>query len=402
MRNKQYQKDSLRGMLSTLQSGLYLLDTDLTEREIEEVIKGNGVWTFFKEELLPSKGSSPFEMLVIALCWQLECEELNNCRESILCTRGQQKENIIYDILIRIVRMLSENNPSVLFLYGEVDLSSFKHEELAHLNYAVKHHKLTTLILSKQKEAENNDCDSIVEHIKLHNEFNMEDRLHKVHITYKHDEMHKSGIDAILSGLDAHKIPYSIDKYDIWYRDNIQEYEKEIGASDIVIMFVIPEYFKSLDCMYEMTQLLKNGNIQKRVYPVVDMGEIPRDGDGLIQVKKYWNEEKNRKADSLKREPGKPDFILTEISKISDILAALDDFWEYIVHTNTGSYESIIADNAEFLVTEIEKQLNLNVVAKIQDFTPTTATEPERPRRCIQQGEKSVYIEKNTGTITIN
>lgn len=402
MRNKQFQKDSLRDVLLTQQSGLYLLDTDLTEREIEEVINDNEDCSFFKEELLPSKGSSPFEMLVIALCWQLECKELENLRASILCTRGQQKEDIIFDILIRIVRTLSKNKPSVLLLYGELDLSSFKHEELAKLNYAVKHHKITTLILSKQKEEENSTCDRFIQHIKLHKEFNMEDRLHKVHITYKHDEAHKSGVAAIVSGLNAHKIPYSIDNYDILYRDNIQEYEKEIGASDVVIMFVIPEYFKSLDCMYEMTQLFLHGNIHKRVYPVVDMGEIPRNGDGLIQIQNYWNEEKNRKIDLMKKEPGDSSFIVTEISKINGILVALNDFWEYIVHTNTGSYESIIANNAETLVTEIEKQLNLNTVADLQDFTPTTATEPESSRRCVKQGEKSVYVEHNSGTININ
>ena len=53
-------------------------------------------------------------------------------------------------------------------------------------------------------------------------------------------------------------------------------------------------------------------------------------------------------------------------------------------------------------MTEIEKQLNLNTVADLQDFTPTTATEPESSRRCVKQGEKSVYVEHNSGTININ
>ena len=50
----------------------------------------------------------------------------------------------------------------------------------------------------------------------------MGNRQYKVHITYKHDELHNSGIEAICAGLHTRNIPFSIDKYDILYRDNIQ------------------------------------------------------------------------------------------------------------------------------------------------------------------------------------
>lgn len=49
---------------------------------------------------------------------------------------------------------------------------------------------------------------------------------------------------------------------------------KEIGAANRVIMVVIPEYFYSLDCMFEMTQMFKDGNIKERIFPLVDMKEI--------------------------------------------------------------------------------------------------------------------------------
>ena len=34
-------------------------------------------------------------------------------------------------------------------------------------------------------------------------------------------------------------IDFSIDQYDLMYRMSIKEYEKEIGKSDVVILFVI-------------------------------------------------------------------------------------------------------------------------------------------------------------------
>ena len=154
--------------------------------------------------------------------------------------------------------------------------------------------------------------------------------------------------------------------------------------------------------MYEMTQLFKNGNVENRVFPIVDMGDIPRNGDGLSQIKNHWNNEKNRKAEQLKNEPGNSDYLLGEIKKINDILKTMDEFWEYIVHTNTGEYTEMVADNANLLINEIEKQIDVSSVFQDNTFTPTTETAPNMSRHIFQQGDKPIYVENNSGTININ
>lgn len=154
--------------------------------------------------------------------------------------------------------------------------------------------------------------------------------------------------------------------------------------------------------MYEMTQLFKNGNVENRVFPIVDMGDIPRNGDGLSQIKNYWNDKKNRKAEQIKNEPGNSTYLLSEISKINDILKTMDEFWEYIVHTNTGDYTEMVADNANLLLNEIEKQINVSSVFQDNKFIPTTETAPKQSRRIFQHGDKSIYVENNSGTININ
>lgn len=393
----------LHSILPSLQSGLYLLETELTDEEIVNYFKEYRFYSFYTEELLPSRGGTPFEMFVMSLCWQFDCKELEGLRLAIINSSGQQKENIIYETLMRVIKKMNNGRTSVLLLYGEPDLSSFRHEELAVLNYSVCHNGMTTLILSKKKS---NGClnheENIVKYITLKSNYKMGNRQYKVHITYKHDKLHNSGIEAICAGLHTCNIPFSIDKYDILYRDNIQRYEEEIGVSNIVIMFVIPEYLKSLDCMYEMTQLFKNGNVENRVFPIVDMGDIPRNGDGLSQIKNYWNDKKNRKAEQIKNEPGNSSYMIKEISKIDDILKTMDEFWEYIVHTNTGDYTEMVADNANLLLNEIEKQINVSSVFQDNKFTPTTETAPKQSRRIFQHGDKSIYVENNSGTININ
>lgn len=229
----------------------------------------------------------------------------------------------------------------------------------------------------------------------------MENRLKLVHISYKHDTAYENAKDAILRGLEKNKIAYSIDQYDINYRDDIQEYEKEIGLSDRVIMFVVPSYLKSLDCMFEMTQLFKNENVHNRLFPIVDMGPIPRNSDGLCMIKNYWDEEKGRKIEQLKTEPGGASFLLKEIQKIIGILNTLDDFWDYLVHVFTGSFERMLENDAQLLMEELMKSPQ-TVSASIDcEFVPSDDTEPKGFHPVTQTGEKSIYIEKNSGNITI-
>ena len=186
------------------------------------------------------------------------------------------------------------------------------------------------------------------------------------------------------------------------YRDSIDDYEKEIGASDRVIMFVIPSYLKSLDCMFEMTQMFKNGNVRKRIYPVVDMGGIPRNGDGLKQIKDFWQEEKVRKSEQIKTEPGGSSFVMQEIEKIDDIILTLNAFWSFICRDSTGKYEKMIENDAALLIEELNKTWPKESGLIDENFVPSDDVKPAGYRTVIQNGEKSVYVENNTGTININ
>lgn len=53
------------------------------------------------------------------------------------------------------IMYLSKGKSAILLLYGEMELCSFKHEELAKMNYAVTHHGIKTIVLSKLKDISN-------------------------------------------------------------------------------------------------------------------------------------------------------------------------------------------------------------------------------------------------------
>lgn len=230
----------------------------------------------------------------------------------------------------------------------------------------------------------------------------MVNKLNKIHISYKWNDEYKNVINAIESGLKENNIIYSMDKYDIMYKESIDDYEREIGAANRVIMVVIPEYFYSLDCMFEMTQMFKNGNIKERIFPLVDMREIPRNGDGLTKIKNFWQNEKIKKSERLPLEPGGSSFLLAEIQKIDEVIKTIDELWMFICRHSTGDFNEFVKNNAALLIKELRDSLDKATAPIDKIYTPSSTSNPTPIREIIQKGEKPIYIENNTGSIIIN
>jgi len=399
--NKEYQLGQLRRVIEDpdTSSGLYLIDTVLDDNEIEKYIKDLDGYAYLKISLLPSKDSSVFEMFVIGLSYKFDNQSLVEMVKLLLSDSTQKRDNILLTILLDIMKNLIVRK-TVIHIVGEKDLSSFIHEDLCKLKISLDYSSHPTIIINKPKHTIEINHDSNISRITLKKDNLMKKRTEKVHISYKHDDAHKDAIRAIINGLEENHIPYSIDEYDLQYRDNIDDYEKEIGSSDIVVMFVTSGYFKSIECMFEMTQIFKSGNINERVFPVVDMGEFERNDDSLKKIKFFWNNERNKKINDITQGISEP--VTNGIKKIDGILNTIDDLWNFLCRYNSGNYEKLIENNAKLLMEEIKKYLYPELEPDTENFTPTTATMPTGTRVITQNGEKSLYIEKNSGNIIIN
>lgn len=399
--NKEYQLGQLRRVIEDpdTSSGLYLIDTVLDDNEIEKYIKDLDGCAYLKISLLPSKDSSVFEMFVIGLSYKFDNQSLVKMVKLLLSDATQKRDNVLLTILLDIMKNLIVRK-TVIHIVGEKDLSSFIHEDLCKLKISLDYSSHPTIIINKPKHAIEINHDTNISRITLKKDNLMKKRTEKVHISYKHDDAHKDAIRAIINGLEENHIPYSIDEYDLQYRDNIDDYEKEIGSSDIVVMFVTSGYFKSIECMFEMTQIFKSGNINERVFPVVDMGEFERNDDSLKKIKFFWNNERNKKIKDITQGISEP--ITNGIKKIDGILNTIDDLWDFLCRYNSGNYEKLIENNAKLLMEEIKKYLYPELEPDTENFTPTTATMPTGTRVITQNGEKSLYIEKNSGNIIIN
>lgn len=404
--NKDYQREQLRGMLENpmLQSGIYLIDTDLEDKDIEDFFKEQYSWSYVTASLLPTKGSSSFEMFVIGLSYQCKSDEVIAQRDHYYTPDAKDKETIVYSLIILVVRNLCPQEKMILHVQGDNDLNSLDHEDLWKIRDSIKYHDGPVLVISKHKKSPKYLLDSnitLLSFKKKNKYWLMENRLSKVYISYKHDPAYEEAVEAIQLGLTKNKIFFSIDEKDLKYRDNIEEYEKEIGRAERVIMFVTPSYLKSIDCMFEMTRIFGNMNVKERVFPVVDMGSIPRNGNGFNEIEAYWQGEKDNKLDKMKGK-GNTEFLQSEIVKINDILKLLNEFWDYIVHVNTGNYKLLTANDAALLMVELQKTRPFITASIDEAVVPSNDTEPAGYRKVEQNGEKSVYIENNNGSVIIN
>lgn len=400
--NRIYQREQLLRLLDSpyLSSGLYLIDTDLEDEEIEYYIKKHDEFVYHKGSLIPSAGGTGFEPFVIKLSCACENDEIADLRKFLLTGTAKNRDSILLVLLTLIMRNISAERKAVIHIRGKFDLTSLTDDEVSLFDAALDDNDNSIIVINKQRAT-----NPLIKTISLkENKYNYQNmnRIEMLHISYKHDDAYEDVMKAIRTGLEKNGIPYSIDEYDIMYRDNIDDYEKEIGASSMVIMFVIPSYLESLDCMFEMTQMFKNGNVRERIFPVVDLVDIPRNGDGLKQVKDFWQKEKVRKSEQIKTESGSSSFVILEIQKIDEVIKTLDDLWFFICRGFTGKFEELIKNDAAMLM-KIIKDSKPRVETPIDEkFIPSDDTKPAELRNVIQNGEKSVYVENNTGTININ
>ena len=402
--NKEYQLDQLMRVLqsSQLQSGLYLLDTDLNDNDLETFLKSINDCHYIKEVLPPTTKGNELELFLVGL--HSNCGRNQDVLfDQLFTLEGKEKDTLLYKLLVDVLKGVCHKRINVIHICGEVDLSSVCSEDLHKLHAALFHNRETTLVIGRQ-QSEIFGEDTIIKRILMKGKIRMSMELSKVYISYRHDSKYDGVLDSIKKGLRSHGINFSIDQNSLQYKDNIEEYEKELGQADRVIMIMTPGYFKSPACMFEMTQIFEYGRVEERVFPIVDMGDIPRNGDGLRQIKEFWQSEKEKKAQELVKESGNLRFRITEIEKINNIICRLDDLWQFIVHVNTGSIDELTKDDAAMLILALKKSLYTpSVDIEMNRLSlSSTDTKPTTPRAVSQYGDKSIYIENNSGDIIIN
>ena len=84
-------------------------------------------------------------------------------------------------------------------------------------------------------------------------------------------------------------VDLKVDTNEVRVRDSFDEFIKEIGDADCVIVIFSESYFKSFYCMLELANVMKNGNAVKRIFPVFADEKYRFDGSKQYWIK-YWED----------------------------------------------------------------------------------------------------------------
>lgn len=403
--NNSQQKFHLERLLTGgISRGVFHVVSDLTENDIEGIVTALETFKYISVELVEFAKGSSLDVLIEELSIKFSSPEINSLSNIILTASDYYKDRIQLRLLTCIFNSIVSSGSVVFNMYSESESLPLLYEEVKLIQKAIECSKNNVFMLYFTQEIGNNQ-DNAINVIQLNNNEinskNMNNRLHNVHVTYKHDKEHDAAVSQLEVGFMKNKIKYSIDKDDIKYRDDIEAYEKEIGNSDRVVMFITDGYLKSLACMFEMTCIFDNKDFVERIYPIVHLKDIQRDFSGLSTIKEHWISQKEQRIKAIEKS-GSSEFIQNELAKIERLLEKLDILWTYIVNINTGDYNLLIANNAEQLMKNLLESMNSTSPANSGDFVPSGDTAPNVAKKIVNQGGKSVYVENNTGTININ
>lgn len=99
--------------------------------------------------------------------------------------------------------------------------------------------------------------------------------------------------DSIENFLKKKGLHVSRDIHGIGNWNSIKKFMKQIRQQDYVVLLISDEYLKSGNCMYEVTELIKDENYKDKIFPVVIETSI-YDPSKRVEYVKYWEDQKQK------------------------------------------------------------------------------------------------------------
>lgn len=144
------------------------------------------------------------------------------------------------------------------------------------------------------------------------------------------------------------------DKRDIKYRGSIKEFMKKIRFNDYVVLVISPNYLKSSNCMYEISELTKDEDYKTRILPVIKNDTGIFDPIGRNTYTAYWEDEYRKLyANSEKLDPLNRSASISELIRYERIMRDLPSFLQIISDMNIVQCTDCISDNEFSKMIEI-------------------------------------------------
>ena len=183
----------------------------------------------------------------------------------------------------------------------------------------------------------------------------------KIFISYSWAEPSGSIVNNwLVPAIKAAGITYLVDKEACGYNANIDKFETDLPLAAKVMLVLSPEFFSSLDCMFEATLAVSKCDVEKQVYVInLPNYNFRKDGEKWLErtaslfdsQKKECEESMSKLADAVKG-PYKD-----KLRKINTIIYNLSGFWKMLGSKNSGDFKELSKNNFALVCDELKNSL---------------------------------------------
>lgn len=149
------------------------------------------------------------------------------------------------------------------------------------------------------------------------------------------------------------------DKNATVYRQRFKKFMQRLSRGKCVIVVISHEYLKSENCMYELVEIAKNGNIEKRIFPIVLADAKIYETLESIEYIKYWEKQIQDLNQAMKTvSSANLERFHAAINLYTEIRQMLDNLLILLEDMNALTADIHLKSNFEALLQSITKSLD--------------------------------------------
>lgn len=143
------------------------------------------------------------------------------------------------------------------------------------------------------------------------------------------------------------------DKNNIGDWKSISEFMRTIRKEDFAVLVISDAYLKSVACLYEVIELIKDDKWdEKTMYVIMDDAKDIYNGIKRLNYIRYWNDYCNELSDAIKGLPPSATYTQSEeLKRAEEIRNNIGEFLSRVADSNNPSVENVISR----IIERIEK-----------------------------------------------
>lgn len=123
----------------------------------------------------------------------------------------------------------------------------------------------------------------------------------EVFVSYAWTKESEDIVDQIENALQERDIALIRDVKVLKYKDRIRSFMQRLGSGKCVVVIISKPYLESESCMFELVEIARHGDMDRRVFPLVLADAKIHDTLGCLTYVEFWSERKQSWMPALKQ-----------------------------------------------------------------------------------------------------